>query len=114
MDKNEIIFFLIAIVAYLICAFMLNMPLFMHIIFAVLILVVAIITILAKFQTRYENELIINITTILLIISSIFYFISIFYEVFYKKILLTDSTWILLVIFLLIIVRWLFGKNKGE
>ena len=113
MDKNAIIFFLIAIVAYVICAFTLKMPLLMHIFFASLIIIISIITILAKFQTKYENELIINITTILLILSSIIYFISIFYEIFYKRILLIDSTWILLFIFLLIIVRWLFEKNKN-
>ena len=112
MEKNEIIFFVIIVLAYFLCALTLDIPLFIHILFIVCILIVLIGGILLKYQQKYENEKICKILNVLLIVFSIFYFASIICEVFYDKILIIDSTFTLILIFILFGCRWFFGKKK--
>lgn len=114
MEKSEIIFFAIVILAYILCAATLDIPLFMHAIFAICILIVLIISIIPKYQQKFENEKICKILNVLLIVLTVFYFASIISEVFYDRILIMDSTLTLILIFILFGCRWFFGKNKDD
>ena len=114
MEKSEIIFFAIVILAYVLCAATLEMPLFIHILFIICILIVLIFGIILKYQQKFENDKICKILNVLLVAFTVFYFASIISEVFYNKMLIMDSTWTLILIFILFGCRWFFGKNKDD
>lgn len=114
MEKSEIIFFAIAIIAYIICALTLDIPLFMHALFLGCIIIILIFVLILKYQQEVENESVYKVLKILIIISSVFYFISVISELFYNKTLFIDSTATFMVIFVLFFGMWFFGKNKNE
>jgi hypothetical protein len=110
MDKNEIIFFGIIIIAYIVCAFRLDIPLFMHIMFGIVLLAVLIIAILLKYKPRFENEKTARIFQMVFIITLIFYAISMISELWYGKTLIVDSGILLLLLLIVIVVNWFFKK----
>jgi predicted PurR-regulated permease PerM len=112
MDKNEMIFFAIVIVAYLLCAFMLNIPVFIHYVFIALILIVILATIVRKYKQKIEIEKISKISTILALIFLVIYIICTIYETIYQKTLIMDSAIILIPFFGALVVSWIFKKEK--
>ncbi len=109
MDKNEIIFFSIVIIAYVLCAFTLNMPIFVHYIFIVLIAVALVISILLKYKDSLENEKISKISNIIAAILLIVFIINTIYEIYYHKTIF-DSQLIFLLFFGALVVNWYFRK----
>ena len=56
MEKYEILFAILIIIAYIICSLTLKIPIHAHLMFGAILLVVLIIAILLKFKQKYENE----------------------------------------------------------
>ena len=114
MEKSEIIFFAIVIIAYLLCTLTLDIPLFMHVVFLGGIILCLILALILKYQQQFENKTVYKVLKILAIISTVFYAISIISESFYNKTVFIDSTATLMVIFVLFFGMWFFGKNENE
>ena len=110
MNKYEIIFIIIAIIAYIICAFALNVPQEMHIMVGALLVVALIIAILLIAKSNYENEKISRIFRILSML--IFYIITTISELWYHTKLIFDSGIFLVLFIILIISEWFFKKNS--
>lgn len=112
MEKNEIIFFAIVIIAYLLCAFTLNVPLFVHYAFIALVLLALLAAILVKFREKFENKPINKILIILSAIFLVFYIICVLYETSYQKTLVIDSSIILIPFFGTLILTWFLKKSE--
>ena len=56
MEKYEILFAILIIIAYIICSLTLKIPIAAHLMFGAILLVVLIIAILLKFKQKYEND----------------------------------------------------------
>ena len=110
MDKNEIIFFAVIIIAYILCALTLNIPTFAHYIFIGLILIILAITILLKYQQKYKNEQIRKTFAILAIIILALYVICIISKSWYHKTLIEPSI-LLIPFFGALVISWFF-KNS--
>lgn len=113
MEKSEIIFFAIIIAAYLLCAFTLNMPTFVHYIFIAMILIVLLITILVRFQDKFKNRQIKKILNILSVVFLALYIICTTYEMAYQKTLVVDSSILLIPFFGSLMLGWFF-KNSDK
>ena len=113
MNKTEIIFAIILIISYIISSLILKIPLFIHLMFGLIILGVLIIAIILKLNHNYENEKISNIAKIISILLIIFYGSTKLYENFYNKPLLTKPSIIVFLIFIFIIISWIFRKNNN-
>lgn len=111
MNKYELIFFAAAIIAYIACTFTLNIPSYVHVFFALLLLIVLFAAVLLKYQKKFENEKIAEIMKILEIIIIICYFIALTYELFIGN-STSYSPILILIFFVIAICRWFFGKNK--
>lgn len=112
MDKNEIIFFAVAIMAYVICAFTLNIPVFVHVMFGVLLLIAFIIAIALKYQQQFENEKISKIFYLIAILMLIFYIITTISELWFAKTLVIDSAIFLMLFIITIVIKWFFEKKN--
>lgn len=110
MNKNEMIFFAAVIVAYVLCAFALNIPSFVNIIFGIGILTIALIAISLKFKPKLENEKMSKILQIILIIVFIFYVLAMISELWFGKTLIVDSGILLFALIIMIVLNWLFKK----
>lgn len=113
MDKNEIIFFAVVIAAYLICTLTLDVPDFVHLMFAILLLAVLIITVPLKYKQQLENEKISKILNILSMLLLISYIITTISELWFKKILFINSGIFLVLFLIVLIVGWFFKKNNN-
>ncbi len=111
MEKTEIIFSIVLIVAYLICSIALKIPLYVHLMFGAIILGVLLIAILLKFNHEYENEKISKIFKIITILLIIYYFAAATYESFYNGILLMNSALILILIAISAVIKWIFSTK---
>ena len=112
MKKNEIILIILAIIAYIICAFTLDVPREMHIIIGALLVVALIIAILLIGKSKYENEKISKIFRIITVVMLILYIITTISELWYNTKLVFDSGIFLLLFFITIIIEWVFKKNS--
>jgi hypothetical protein len=110
MNRNETIFFAIVIMAYILCAFSLNIPTFVHIIFAIGLLTILAISIALKLKPELENEKMGKILQILLVIVLIFYVLTMISELWLGKTLIIDSGILLFALIVLIAMNWLFKK----
>lgn len=110
MDKNELIFFGIIIILYIICALTLNLPVFIHYVFIAIILIVLLIAILLKYQQKLENKPISKIFNILAAIFLALYIICVICESCYQ-ITLIDSTILLIPFFGALVIGWFFKKE---
>ena len=113
MERNELIFFIIAIIAYFICAFALNIPQSMHIMFVGILIAILLIIVLVKYQKRFENEKISKIAKITAILLFILAIITSTYELLFEKTLLINSTTIFPVFIVVLICMWFFEKNEN-
>lgn len=113
MEKYEIIFIILIILAYSIAAFALNMPPYIHIAFAVMILAAILISIIFKYKQKFENEKMVQIFNIAEIVIVACFFITVLYEIFTEKRAYDFSIFIIL-FFIVMFCRWFFGKNKDE
>lgn len=98
MDKYEIIFFVIAIMAYIICSITLKIPIYVHLLLGAILTIILILTVLLKFQEKYGKKLIKSIN-IIGIILFVFYMISVAYETWCQKTLIINSNIILIPFF---------------
>lgn len=112
MEKSEIIFAIIIIIAYIICSVALKIPIMAHLMFGVMILGVIIIAILLKSKQKYDNEKISRIFRIISIILIICYGISFIYETIYYKPLFIDSPIFIFLILIVELISWVLRKNS--
>jgi hypothetical protein len=112
MERNEIIFFAILIIAYVLCALMLDMPPFIHYIFIAIIAIVLVIAVLLRYQQKFENRQIGKVFNIIALISLILYVITSISETYFKKTLIIDSTIFIIPLFGALVVGWFFRKEK--
>ncbi len=98
MEKYEIIFFVIAILAYIICSMTLKIPIYAHLMLGTILSIILILAVLLKLQEKYGKKLIKSINIIEIIIF-VFYIISVAYETGYQKTLIIDSNIILIPFF---------------
>jgi hypothetical protein len=110
MNWNEMIFIAVAILAYILCAFTLNIHSFAHIIFGIGLLAIVLIAIALKFKPQLENEKISKIFQILLVIVFIFYVAAIISELWFAKTLIVDSGILFFALIIMIVLNWLFKK----
>ena len=112
MDKIELIFAIIIIIAYIICSAALKIPIVAHLMFGALLLGVIIIAILLKFKQKYENEKISKIFRAISIILIICFAVSFIYEKFYYKPLFIDSAIFIFLILIVELISWVLRKNN--
>lgn len=112
MDRNEIIFFAIIVIAYLICAFTLNIPQAMNLMLAGLILAIFLIILLVEYSKKFENENITKIARIIIIILVVISIITSCYEIWFDKTLPMDSTTLFPLFIIALICVWFFKKNE--
>ena len=98
MEKYEIIFFVIAILAYIICSMTLKIPIYAHLMLGTILSIILILAVLLKLQEKYGKKLIKSINIIEIIIF-VFYIISVAYETWYQKTLIINSNIILIPFF---------------
>ncbi|MBQ2666303.1 hypothetical protein [Methanobrevibacter sp.] len=113
MDKNEIIFFAIVIIAYLICTFTLDIPSYVHIIFGILLLIVLLIAMILKYKPQFENDRISRIFDVLSIIILILYVLSTMSELWWGRTFIVDSGIFLISFLVVLAATWFFRKNKN-
>ena len=53
MEKYEIIFFAIAIMAYIICSITLKISIYAHLLFGAILAIILILAVLLKFKQKY-------------------------------------------------------------
>ena len=112
MEKSELIFAIVIIIAYIICSVALKIPIVAHLMFGALLLGVIIIAILLKFKQKYENEKISKIFRTISIIFIICYVVSFIYETFYYKALFIDSAIFIFLIVIVELISWVLRKNS--
>ncbi len=110
MERNELIFLAIIVIAYILCSLTLNMPKLVHYIFICLILIILAVTILQKYQKKLNNEQISKISYILAAIFLALYIICFVSEIWYHTKLI-DSSILLIPFFGSLVVSWFF-KNS--
>ena len=112
MDKNEIIFLAVLIMAYLICTFTLNVSVFVQIIFGIVLLAVLLIAILFKYRKKIENEKISHIADIISIILFVIFVATVLCKSWFNKTLIVDSTIVLLLFLIALFCSWIFKKKN--
>lgn len=112
MDKTEIIFFAVVIIAYIICAVTLNIPLMITMTFAILLLVILAIAILLKYKNRLENKKISKLFNIISIILLILYIITTILELLYCKPIINNSGIFILLFIPMFFMTWYFKKEE--
>ena len=112
MEKNEIIFFIILIIAYIISAVTLKIDINIQIMFGIIILIALLIAVILKYHQQLENEKISKASRTVSILLAIFYVITIIYRIFIEKPLLIDSTIVLILVFVALFFEWFFKKNE--
>ena len=112
MEKTELIFAIIIMIAYVICSVALKITIIAHLMFGALLLGVIIIAVLLKFKQKYENEKISKIFRTISIILIICYVVSFIYEAFYYKPLLIDSPIFIFLILIVELISWVLRKNS--
>ncbi len=114
MEKTEIIFSIVLIVAYVMCSIALKIPLYVHLMFGSIILGVLLIAVLLKFNQEYENEKISRIFKIITALLIIYYIAALTYETFYQKTLLMNSTLILILAVVAAVIKWIFQRKMSK
>ena len=110
MDKNELMFFAVIIILYVICAFTIDIPPFIHYVFLAIILIVLLIAILLKYQQKFENKKIYKISNILAAVFLASYVTCTICETYYHTELI-DSAILLIPFFGALVVGWFFKKE---
>ena len=113
MEKYEILFAILIIIAYIICSLTLKIPIAAHLMFGAILLVVLIIAILLKFKQKYENEKISKIFRILSIILIICCGIAIAFETIYQKTFFINSAIFIILILIVELISWVLRKNEN-
>ncbi|MBE6499659.1 MAG: hypothetical protein E7Z80_03795 [Methanobrevibacter thaueri] len=88
MDRNEIIFFIIIILAYLICSQTLKIPYYINYIMIGAIIIALTVTAVLNYGDKLSYEKKYNIMKLLLIISSAVLLLDGFFEFIYHKTLI--------------------------
>jgi hypothetical protein len=112
MEKTELIFAIIVMIAYVICSVALKIPIIAHLMFGSLLLGVIIIAMLLKLKRKYDNEKISKIFRIISIILIICYGIAFIYETIYYKPLFIDSPIFIFLILIFELISWILRKNS--
>ena len=110
MDKKELGFLLILVIGYIICAYMMNIPTFISIIFIAVLILFLIATLILKVQENTENEKMVKIGDVILVILLVLSVISFITEMQFNKPFM--STGLFMALFLIaMFIKWFFSKN---
>lgn len=112
MERNELIFIILIIIAYIICSLALKIPIVSHLMFGAILLGGIIIAMLLKLKRKYDNEKISKIFRIISIILIICYGIAFIYETIYYKPLFIDSPIFIFLILIFELISWILRKNS--
>jgi len=112
MDKGEIIFFAIIVIAYIACAFSLNIPKEMNIFFALLLVITLIGILILKYQQKFVNEKISEICRKLSIILAILFIVLLIASALFRYAIFEIYPIFLLVIFITMFIGWFFKKEE--
>ncbi len=112
MNKMEVIFFTAAIIILLVCIITMHEYYSIFIFLLGLVILYALMTLLEKYK-RFENRKLSIISFIIAIILFVVYFINSVYMDFTNKGSFVDSTLILMLFMLTMIIGWLFEKNNN-
>ena len=110
MNKNELIFLIIVIIAYIICIFAFNVDYAFQITFGGILLIILIISPLEKFKNKFRNKTLSKLAKIIAITSFIIGISISIYEVEFEKSLLIEPI-IFIIFFIALICMRLFEKN---
>lgn len=113
MDKYEILFSIIIVIAYIICSLTLNIPIHAHLMFGAILLVVLIIAILLKFKLKYENEKISKIFRVMSILLIVCWGIASALETIYQKTFFINSAIFIILILIVEVISWVLRKNEN-
>lgn len=112
MDKKEIIFFIIVIIAYILCSIFYNLPTFLHIIFVAILLIFLFVTVIMKYQKNFENQKISHAAKMISSILTIVFVMLIISGFVFKFALFMLYTPILILIFITLFIAWFFKKEE--
>ncbi len=112
MNKIEITFIIIAIIAYIIGSVMFNIPLWTHITFIALILILLAATLVLKYQQKFVNEKISNAAQMLTKILLIILVLTIVLGAVFHYALFDLYQICVILIFITIFVGWFFKKEE--
>lgn len=112
MNKNEVIFFIIIIIAYIACAFLINIPAEAHIFFAILLVIALIATLILKYQQKYVNEKISKICRTLSIVLAILFIALLILGAVFKYALFEAYPIFIIIIFITMFIGWFFKKEE--
>lgn len=113
MEKYEILFAILIIIAYIICSLTLNIPLYAHLMFGAILLVVLMIAILLKFKLKYENEKISKIFRVMSILLIACWGIASALETIYQKTFFINSAIFIILILIVEVISWVLRKNEN-
>ena len=112
MNKNEVIFIAIIIIAYLACALLLNIPKEIHIFFAILLVIALLGILVLKYQQKYVNEKISKVCRTLSTIFTILFIILLIASVLFRYALFEVYPILILIIFITMFIGWFFKKEE--
>lgn len=110
MNKNEIIFLILLIIAYITCAVIFNIPQAMNVIVIAILLVLILISVAFKFKR--ENEKISHIFDIITKILAVILILSIILGALLKQAFFMNYNILVVLIFISIIISWFFKKEE--
>lgn len=113
MEKYEILFLIIIVIAYIICSLTLKIPIYAHLMFGAILLVILIIGILLKFKQKYENEKISKIFRAISIILIVCWGIAGYLETIYQKTFFINSALFIILILIVEVISWVLRKNEN-
>lgn len=112
MNKIEITFIIIAIIAYIIGSVMFNIPLWTHITFIALILILLAATLVLKYQQKFVNEKISNVAQMLTKILLIILILTIVLGAVFKHALFNLYQICVILMFITLFIGWFFKKEE--
>ena len=112
MNKSEIIFIIILIVAYIVSATFLNIPLHIHLLFGVAIAFALIFVLLLKLQHDFENEKINRIFKVLTNALFVCFMLSLCYNSTFNEDFIIKPGVFAILFLISLAVMFISGKNS--
>lgn len=112
MNKNEAIFFAIIIVAYIVCALLLRIPMEINMFFAILLIIALIVLLALNYQQIYVNEKISKVCKIMCGILTALFIILLIGGFLFKYALFEVYPIFIVIIFITMFIGWFFKKEQ--
>lgn len=112
MEKSEMVFFIIVIIAYILCSIFYKLPTFLHITFLAILIVFLFVTVILKYQQNYENEKISHASKIISSILAIIFVVLLILGFVFKFALFRVYTPLLILMLITLFTAWFFKKNN--